>query len=80
MATSSKAKNNTSLNEDGKEIPRYELTEKAYINDVLLEVGQEVDYEGVPGHHMEPVNDSARAAKAVAPVYMDPILALTAIN
>lgn len=75
--------------------PRYRLTAKAYINDRLLdpesmavdpdsEDGERkpliISYEGVPGWHMEPVNDAARAMKAKAPKYSDPILAMTSIT
>jgi hypothetical protein len=62
------------------EFPRYVLNERAYIDDKLMEIGEEVEWEGLPGHHMDPLNDAARAEKAKAPDYLDPILALTAVN
>jgi hypothetical protein len=59
---------------------RYRLLDKAYIDDVLYdpettridpETGDRVplyiEFDGVPGWHMEPVNDAAREAKAKAP-------------
>lgn len=43
------------------EVPQYKLTEKAYIDDRLLEVGEVIYYEHPPGAHMAPLNDAARA-------------------
>ena len=58
-----------------KELPRYRLTEKAYINDRIYDPEtQPVDpnseegelrpliitFTGIPGPHMEPVNEAAR--------------------
>ncbi|SIO58400.1 hypothetical protein [Paraburkholderia phenazinium] len=69
------------------QIPRYRLTEKAYINDILYDPEaqnpnlHEVDYEGIPGHHMEPVNEAARVMKEKHPGdYVDPIEAMTNIR
>jgi len=62
------------------ESAKYRLTEQAYIDDKLLEVGAVIEYDGIPGHHMEPVNAVAEAAKKKAPKYLDPILAMTAVN
>ncbi len=39
--------------------PRYRLKEAAFINDQLLEAGVEITYLGVPGPHMEPINEAA---------------------
>jgi hypothetical protein len=63
------------------ETPMYELTEAAYIDDKLYTAGQRIAYEGIPGHHMEPINDSARAMKESNPSkFVDPILAMTIVN
>lgn len=62
------------------EVPQYRLTEQAYIGDKLLEVGAVIEYKGIPGHHMEPINPAAKAAKKKAPSYLDPILAMTSVN
>ncbi|AIY40185.1 hypothetical protein LT85_1027 [Collimonas arenae] len=60
---------------------RYELTEAAYIDDKLLVAGQQIEYAGMPGYHMVPLNDAAKAMfKKHGKEFVDPILALTAIN
>jgi hypothetical protein len=57
-----------------EEIPLYKLTERAYLNDVLHEVDAEVEFEGMPGHYMIPLNDAAVAmVEAYPPTNMDPI-------
>lgn len=62
-------------------MPKYTLTEPAYIDDCLYEKGQTIEYAGVPGYHMEPENDAARAMKEKHPSeFVDPILAMTAVN
>ena len=43
---------------------RYKLLQAAIVEDVQREAGTEVDYNGVPGPHMEPLD--ADAKKAVA--------------
>lgn len=70
------------------ERPRYELAKQSYFDaevtafrrgerihapGLLLEPGDEVEYEGVPGHHMIPLNDAARAAAEKALPYVDPV-------
>ena len=60
--------------------PRYRLTESAYIDDQLLEPGAEISYEGIPGHHMDPLDDVAREMKRKHPSnYVDPIVEMTSI-
>nr|WP_198983062.1 hypothetical protein [Herbaspirillum sp. ASV7] len=64
-----------------KGMPRYKLSEQAYINDRLYEAGTDIDFDGIPGHHMEPLNDAAKAMKKKhGKAYLDPILALTAVG
>lgn len=46
---------------------RYRVLEKSYINDRLVETGEEVEYEGLPGHNLEPLDKAAKAAAAKAP-------------
>jgi hypothetical protein len=41
--------------------PQYQLTEVAYIHDVLHPEGATVYYEGIPGPHMQPLNEAAQA-------------------
>lgn len=68
------------------EPPQYRLTEPAYINDQLFDQGA-VDagaaiifFEGVPGYHMFPLNDAARAmVKKHNPQRVDPLDALTVV-
>jgi hypothetical protein len=61
--------------------PKYKLTEKAFIDDVLYEEGATITYAGVPGHHMEPANAAAKAMRAKHPnKYIDPILAMTNVS
>ena len=58
--------------------PRYRLTEQAYINDVLLAVGAEITYFGVPGRHMQPINAAAQVEFEKAyPLGTDPLQDLT---
>lgn len=68
-------------NEQAKgEAAKYKLTERAYIDDILHEPDAVIAYAGIPGHHMEPVNDAARAMKKKHPSnYTDPILSMTAV-
>lgn len=54
--------------------PRYRLTQEAYINDVLLAVDAEITYFGIPGPHMQPINEAAQAKWDEAyPLGMDPL-------
>lgn len=66
------------------EVPRYKLTQPAYIDDIYYDPEsrdprfQEVNYLGIPGYHMEPVNAAARTMKEKHPsTHTDPILAMT---
>jgi hypothetical protein len=60
------------------DVPQYTLTEKAYIDDVLYEVGATISYPGIPGYHMEPANAAAEAMCLKHPTaFHDPILAMT---
>lgn len=61
--------------------PRYKLLEPAYIDDVMYPEGAEINYAGVPGYFMEPVDDAARAMKKKHPSsYIDPIAELQSIG
>lgn len=64
------------------QLPQYELSEAAYIDDVLYGPGRKVTYEGAPGHHMEPVNEAAKVMKKKHDKggYIDPIEAMTKVN
>lgn len=46
--------------ETNGETPRYRLTEKAYLNDTLMDVDAEVDFTGIPGYYMKPLNQAAK--------------------
>lgn len=43
--------------------PRYRVLEKSFIDGVLLEAGDEMNYLGEPGSQLEPLNDAAKIAK-----------------
>lgn len=43
------------------EVPEYELTRQAFFEPERLEAGTRIRYHGVPGDHMVPLNDAARA-------------------
>ncbi|EOX8473424.1 TPA: hypothetical protein ACXZX0_000443 [Salmonella enterica] len=45
------------------EIPRFKLLEKSFIDGALLDEGAEIEFSGIPGSRLEPLNDAARAAK-----------------
>ena len=64
-------------------LPRYELTEEAYIGDSLYGAGDVIEFEGVPGPHMIPLNDAAKAKAeeySESMIARDPILALTLVK
>lgn len=50
-----------------REVPRYKLTEAAYLKseedrfERMYEPGEEIEFVGVPGYHMEPLNEAAEA-------------------
>lgn len=52
-------------------MPRYRVTELAYINDRIVSPGEEVDFEGIPSDHMilldeqEAPKVKARAARSL---------------
>lgn len=67
------------------ERPQYRLTEKAYIEDRLLEEGALIRYEGMPGHHMKPANARAKAACKELwpngrPAFVDPIQSMAIVG
>jgi len=43
---------------------RYKLTAAAVIDDIRYDVGSEIEYDGVPGPHMEPLDAPAKRAVA----------------
>lgn len=60
---------------------RYRATEQSYIDDKLVQAGEEVDYAGPPGYNLEPVNDIAkRMAKKYSKAFNDPIEAMTLVS
>lgn len=50
----------------GGQSPKYKLTERAYLKadgdqfEMLHEEGAEIEFRGVPGYHMQPVNAAAK--------------------
>lgn len=45
---------------------QYRVTENSFINGHFVAVGETVDYAGIPGFNLEPLDDEARAAKGKA--------------
>ncbi|MBA5726911.1 hypothetical protein [Bombella mellum] len=45
---------------------RYRVIQNSFINGHFLTVGEEVDYAGIPGFNLEPLDDEARSAKEKA--------------
>lgn len=45
---------------------KYRVLRLSHIHNQLWEEGAEVEYDGVPGSALEPLNDAAKAAKAKA--------------
>jgi hypothetical protein len=61
--------------------PKYKLTEPAYIGDEYLNAEKEITFKGIPGHHMEPLNDHAKHMKKKHDrEYVDPIEAMTRVG
>jgi hypothetical protein len=46
---------------------RYKLREAAMIGDKRYEAGEEIEFDGVPGPHMEPVDPEAKKAVGAKP-------------
>lgn len=46
---------------------RYRATERSFIDNRLVEAGEEVEYEGIPSANLEPLDKPAKAAAAKAP-------------
>lgn len=47
-------------------MPKYRVTERSYINLTMYEEGATVDFDGVPGPNLEPLDAAAVAAKEEA--------------
>lgn len=45
---------------------KYRVTQNSFINGHFVTVGEEVDYAGIPGFNLEPLDDEAHAAKEKA--------------
>lgn len=43
---------------------RYKVLAKSFINNSIVNPGDEVEYDGVPGKALEPVDEAAKAAAA----------------
>ena len=43
---------------------KYRLLERAFIDGELMEAGREIDFEGIPGTHMRPLDRAAELALA----------------
>jgi hypothetical protein len=55
-------------------MPKYRLLAAAVIDGAVREAGEEIEFEGTPGHHMEPLDKAAeRAVKEMpGPAPLDP--------
>lgn len=47
-------------------MPKYRVLEKSFIGVHLVEAGAEVEYDGLPGKNLEPLDDEAKAQAAKA--------------
>lgn len=47
-------------------MPRYRITTESFIHGRLVKVGDVIEYDGVPGFNMDPVDDAAKKAKKAA--------------
>lgn len=47
-------------------MPRYRVNTRSFINDMLIEEGGEVEYNGIPGSNLDPIDAAAKRAKAKA--------------
>lgn len=45
---------------------KYRVLRLSHIHNQLWDAGSEVEYDGIPGSALEPINDAAKAAKAKA--------------
>lgn len=45
---------------------RYRVTQNSFINGHFVAAGEDVDYAGIPGFNLDPLDDEARAAKEKA--------------
>ncbi len=45
-----------------EELPRYRLLQEAFFAPDMLPAGAEISYDGVPGDHLEPLNEAADLA------------------
>jgi hypothetical protein len=47
-------------------MPRYRLNIRSFINGSIHERGEVIEYDGIPGSNLEPVDDGAKAAREAA--------------
>jgi hypothetical protein len=53
---------------------KYRVKEKSFINNVLVEEGAIVEYDGEPSDNLEPVSKRAKAADAPSDEPTDPLV------
>jgi hypothetical protein len=61
---------------DDKQVPKYRLTETAFVDDKICVEDEEIDFEGIPGYHMVAINAAAKEMKKKHPsreMYSDPV-------
>lgn len=48
-------------------MPKYRVRTKSFINHTIVEEGAIVNYDGIPGPNLEPIDTGAKKAATVAP-------------
>lgn len=43
-------------------MPKYRVLEQSFINNVLVNLGDVIEFDGVPGSNLEPIDKAAKAA------------------
>lgn len=56
-------------------MPRYRITQISYIDDKLVNANEEIDSDGVPGPHWEPLDEAAKKARVEADRRLKELLA-----
>jgi hypothetical protein len=54
-------------------MPKYRLLSAAVIDGALIEAGREVEFDGVPGRHMQPLDEAAKKREVPGPAPLDPL-------
>ena len=52
---------------------RYKVLQRSFINNTTVEEGAEVEWDGIPGANLEPIDEPAKAAKGRAKQSKEPL-------